>query len=153
MRLDSTTYAFPLSRSTAKMSSPVHHMTVIRYHRDSRPWASEDVRSPTWHDVETAIRRMDNYCYPIVQLNCTEFEDDEDIFNVIGGDGRYAIFHMMGEWQYEDPHGGDGDVRLWESDQGYFCKERNIINDVEKVLRITRQFFESGSYDGLDDVT
>lgn len=134
------------------MSSPIHHMTVIRYYRDSRPWDSVDVPSPAWEDVEAAIRKMDNYCFPIVQLNCTEFEDDEEIFNVIGGDGRYALFHMMGEWQYEAPNGGDGEVRLWDSDQGYFCQERNVITDIDKVLRITKAFYDTGSYDGLDHV-
>jgi hypothetical protein len=127
-------------------------MTVIRYYRDRRPWDSEDVCSPSWPEVDAAIRRMDNYCFPIVQLNCTEYEDDDAIFNVIGGDGRWALSHMMGEWQYEDPSGGEGEVRLWDSDQGYFCKERNILTDVEKVLRIIKAFYDTGSYDHLDDV-
>jgi hypothetical protein len=134
------------------MASPIHHMTVIRYYRDGRHWDSEQVRSPSWSDAEAAIRRMDNYCFPIVQLNCTEHEDDEGIFNVIGGDGRWALFHMMGEWQYEDPSGGDGEVRLWDSDQGYFCKERNVLTDIERVLRITKAFYDTGSYDHLDEV-
>lgn len=129
------------------MASPIHHMTVLRYYRDHRPWDSKDVPSPSWSQVESAIRRMDNYCFPIVQLNCTEFEDDEDIFNVIGGNGRWALFHMMGEWQYEDPSKDDGEVRLWDSDQGYFCEQRNILTDVEKVLRISKAFYDSGSYD------
>lgn len=125
-------------------------MTIIRYYRDGRPWDSEDVRSPAWLEVEAAIRRMDNFCYPIVQLNLTE--DDENIFNVIGGNGRWALFQMMGEWQYEDRHGDPSEVRLWDSDQGYFCTEKNVITDVEKVLRIARKFYETGSYDHLDDV-
>lgn len=135
------------------MASPIHHMTVIRYYRDGRHWDDQEVRSPNWSDVEAAIRQMDNYCFPIVQLNCTEFEDDEGIFNIIGGDGRWALFHMMGEWQYDDGSGRKGDVRLWDSDQGYFCQECNVLTDVEKVLRITRRFYETGSYDQLDDVT
>jgi hypothetical protein len=32
--------------------------------------------------VVTAIRRMDDHFYPIVQLNCDEHDDDETIFNV-----------------------------------------------------------------------
>lgn len=135
------------------MASPIHHMTIIRYYRDGRHWDDQKVRSPNWSDVEAAIRQMDSYCFPIVQLNCTEFEDDEGVFNVIGGDGRWALFHMMGEWQYDDGSGRNGDVELWDSDQGYFCQESNVLTDVEKVLRITKQFYETGSYDLLDDVT
>lgn len=134
------------------MLSPIHHLTVIRYYRDGRHWDDEKIRSPSWQDVEAAIRRMDNYFFPIVQLNCTEHEEDEGIFNAIGGDGRWALFHMTGDWQYEDPAGGNGEVRLWESDQGYFCQQRNVLTDVAKVLRITKAFYESGSYDHLDEV-
>jgi hypothetical protein len=144
----------PLSPSFghALMSSPIHHLTIIRYYRDRPGWDDEQIQSPPWHEVEAAIRRMDNYCYPIVQLNCTEFDDDEDIFNVIGGDGRWALFQMAGDWRYEDPAGGADDVRLWDSDQGYFCQQRHLITDVEKVLRITKAFYESGSCERLDEV-
>ncbi len=38
---------------------------------------------------------MDNYCFPIVYLNTTHYDDDESIFNIIGGDGRWTLFHMM----------------------------------------------------------
>jgi hypothetical protein len=30
--------------------------------------------------------------------------------------------------------------------------ERNILTDVERVLRITRAFYETGSYEDLDAV-
>jgi hypothetical protein len=59
---------------------------------------------------------------------------------------------MMGDWQYEDPVGGDDEVRLWDSDQGYFCREKNVLRDVEKVLRIAKAYYDTGSYDGLEGV-
>ncbi|MEX0714990.1 MAG: hypothetical protein WD066_00305 [Planctomycetaceae bacterium] len=127
-------------------------MTVVRYHRNGRPWDEETVPSPTWEQVEAAIRRMDNYCFPIVRLNCTEHDDADDVFIVIGGAGRYALFQMMAEWQYEDQSGGTAEVRLWESDQGYFCQERNVLTDIEKVLRITKAYYETGSYARLDSI-
>jgi hypothetical protein len=134
------------------MASPIHNMEAIRYYRDRRPWDTERIEAPTWPQVEEAIRRMDNYCFPIVHLNTTEVPWHDDIFNVIGGAGRWAIFHMMGEWQYEDPGGSDEEVRLWDSDQGYYCNAKNILTDVEKVLRIARAYYDSGSYEGLDAV-
>lgn len=59
---------------------------------------------------------------------------------------------MMGEWQYENPQGGEEEVRLWDSDQGYYCREKNILTDVSKVLRIVKAFYESGSYDHLASI-
>ena len=127
-------------------------MTTIRYYRDGRQWDSERVTSPSWADVERAVRRMDNYCFPIVQLNTTESDESEAIFHICGGDGRWALFHSMGDWQYEEAGGSEDEVRLWDSDQGYYCHEKNVLRDIEKVLRITRAFYETGSYDTLDSV-
>jgi hypothetical protein len=31
-------------------------------------------------------------------------------------------------------------------------EERNVLADIEKVLRITGAFYETGSYSSLDDV-
>jgi hypothetical protein len=134
------------------MASLIHHMTVIRYYRDGRHWDTEEISSPSWPDVESAIRRMDNYCFPIVQLNTTDNEYDESIFNVCGGAGRWALFQMMGAWQYEETDGSEEEARLWESDQGYYCREKNILTDFEKVLRIVKAFYETGSYKDLDRV-
>jgi hypothetical protein len=130
----------------------IHHITVVRYYRDGRHWDTEKIISPAWPDIEYAIRRMDNYCYPIVQLNTTDDEEDENIFNICGGAGRWALFHMMGEWQYEEPGGSEEDVRLWDSDQGYHCRRKNILADIAKVLRVVKSFYETGSYDDLDKV-
>lgn len=134
------------------MPSAIHHMGVVRYYRDGRPWDSEDVLSPNWANVEGAVRRMDNYCFPIVTLHTNGDEDDDTYLNIIGGDGRWAMFHVMGEWQYEDPAGSEEEVRLWESDQGYFCKAKNVLVDVEEVLRLAKAFYDSGSYEKLGEV-
>lgn len=74
------------------MASPIRNMTAIRYYRDGRHWVAEQIVCPSWADVERAIRRMDNYCFPIVQLNTTDDEEDQGIFNVCGGNGRWAPF-------------------------------------------------------------
>ena len=132
------------------MPTPIQVLTVVEYFRDGRPWIAHRSKHPSWQEVEAAIRRMENYCFPIVQLNLTEFDDDERIFNVIGGAGRYALFHMTGDWQYSDPGGTDAPVHLWESDQGYECSSRNILSDVEEVLRLAKVFHETGSYDAVD---
>ena len=134
------------------MSSPIHHLTALRYYRDGRHWDAERIDSPSWKEVEAAVRRMDNYCFPIVQLNTIESDENEGLFNICGGAGRWALFQIMGDWQYESPAGGEGQVRLWDSDQGYHCKEKNILADIEKVLRITKNFYDTGSYEGLNHV-
>ena len=123
-------------------------MTAIRYYRDKCGWDSETVLAPDWSTLEAAIRRMDDYCYPVVQLNLTDNEEDESIFNIVGGSVAWPLFHTMGEWQFEDPAGGDAEVQLWQSDQGYFCRE-NILADIDDVLRVTRVFYETGSYEAL----
>jgi len=116
-------------------------------------WSCVEIKSPKWQDVSAAIRRMDDNEYPIVQLSCKDIDscfDDEESFNVIGGVVcGFALFEFTPGWNFEDPLGGDEDVRLWQSDQGYFCKRKNVIVDVEKVLELARIYFETGSYEAL----
>lgn len=132
------------------MTDHIKLLTAIEYFRDGRPWRANQTVNPDWSAIESAVRQMENFSFPIVQLHCTPFDDDEDMLNIIGGDGRYAMFHMAGEWQYFDPEGGTEPAHLWESDQGYDCLEQNITSDVGKVLRIAKHFYETGSCAGLD---
>jgi len=96
---------------------------------------------------------MDDNEYPIVQLSWKENVscfDDEESFNIIGGAvSGFALFECVPGWHFEDPIGGDDDVRLWRSDQGHFCKRKNVIADVEKVLTLARIYFETGSYQAV----
>jgi hypothetical protein len=128
------------------------HLTIVHYPPE-QSWICMEVESPKWEDVAVAIRRMDDNEYPIVQLSWKDVGtcfDDEESFNVIGGAvAGYALFEFIPGWNFEDPIGSDEDVRLWQSDQGYFCKRKNIIADVEKVLELTCIYFETGSYEAV----
>ncbi len=133
-------------------------MAVIRYHRDGTPWDTELISNPAWEQVELAIRRMDNFCFPIILLSTREFPTgdkvfvDDEAFNIIGGNGRFALVHMTGDWRYEDPNGSRAEARLWDSDQGYFCEERNVASDIALVCRIVKGYFDTGSYESLDAI-
>ncbi len=94
---------------------------------------------------------MDDKEYPVVQLSWKDVDtcfDDEASFNIIGGAvSGFALFEFLGAWKFDDPNGGDEDIRLWHSDQGYFCKRRNVIVDIPTVLQLTQIYFETGSYE------
>jgi hypothetical protein len=127
-------------------------MDVTRYLPGREP-DQETVVSPTWADVEAAVRPMENYCYPIVELSTSDNENDDAKFVIIGGAGRWALSHNYGEWQYVDATStDDSEVRLWESDQGYFCERKNVLTDIKNVLRIIRRYFDTSSYGDLDAV-
>ena len=128
-------------------------MTVANYHPDGRSAGRATVAPPLWPEVEAAVRRMDGFRYPIVELSCTDHDEDDTGLNVVGGDGGFALFEFSPGWQYHDPTGGDDEIQVWRSDQGYRCPARNVVTDVEKVLRIVRAYYDSGSYDHLDAVT
>ena len=129
-----------------------HHLTIVHY-PPRQHWHCIEVRSPSWEEVSAAIRRMDDVEYPIVQLSWKDVDtcfDDEASFNIVGGAASgFALFEYDAGWEFEDLDGADEDVRLWQSDQGYFCKRRNIIVDIDAVLKLTRIYFETGSYDEI----
>jgi hypothetical protein len=125
------------------------HLTVVHY-PPRQHWRCVEVRSPSWETVSAAIRQMDDNEHPIVQLSWKDVDtyfDDEESFNIIGGGASgFALLETMGRWKFDNPTGGDEDVRLWQTDQGYLCKRRNIIDDIDAVLRLTKIYFEIGSY-------
>jgi len=102
----------------------------------------EIVVRPSWEQVQAAIRRMENFCYPILTI-ATDPEQQHALF-IVGGPRRFAVADLTGTWQYERPDGGKDEVRLWASDQGYYCRERNLIHSRRKVLDLARAFFETG---------
>jgi hypothetical protein len=128
------------------------HLTIVHYPPEQL-WTCVEINSPEWEDVSVAIRRMDDDEYPIVQLSWKEVGscfDDEESFNVIGGAvSGFALFEFIPGWNFEDPFGSNEDIRLWQSDQGYFCKRKNVIVEVDKVLELARIYFETGSYEAL----
>ncbi len=129
-------------------------MNCVRYDRSPSgapvPRPPDVVERPSWPDVQAAIRRMENFCFPIVTLASDASEQDGLI--VVGGPRRYAATRLDGSWIYERPDGGDREVRLWDSDQGFYCHERNVIRRRRKVLEIASTFYETGDFQKVAEV-
>jgi hypothetical protein len=125
------------------------HLTIIHY-PPRQPHRCVEVRSPAWQDISAAIRQMDDNQYPAILLSWDEVDtcfDDESSLNIFGGIARGFALNEMNGWRLEDPNGSDEEVRLWQSDQGYFCQRKNIINEIDVVLNLAKVYFETGSYD------
>jgi hypothetical protein len=137
------------------MNHPVKTLVSIRYYRDGKPWDTALIRNPGWAEIEEAICRMDDDCFPIVVQSSLEYESDEEAFeddssfHIIGGNGRFAIFQNTGAWQYSNKSGSAEPVRLWQSDQGYFCEEHNIA-DLAMTLRLAKIFYETSSFEAVE---
>lgn len=131
------------------------HLTIVHY-PPHQQWRCVEVRVPAWEVVSSAIQRMDDNECPIVLLSWKDVAsgfDDEESFNLIGGGSSgFALFEQVPGWMFEDPLGGDEDVRLWQSDQGYFCKRKNVLADVNIVLKLARVYFDTGSYEEVRSV-
>jgi hypothetical protein len=64
---------------------------------------------------------------------------------IIGGGGKYALGEVGDGWVYYDPNGADEEVEVQTSGAGHRCAGYYVCTDRERVLRIARRFFESGS--------
>jgi hypothetical protein len=129
------------------------HLTVVRY-PPGKDWVSLETNRPTWEQASEAVQRMDDDEYPWIRLswkNVGSSDEDEEAFCIMGGRGAgFALFEFMGRWQFEEPLGSDEEVRLWQSDQGYYCKRKNIIGTVGDALKLAQVYFETGSYEALE---
>jgi hypothetical protein len=130
------------------MSQFIDSMHFHRSHRLVGP--SVTVPSPSWNDVENAIRQLDGRAYTAVELHRSGDEPSET-FLVTGGAGRWYLGDSVLRWQFEGGNGGEESVVIW-AEMDFECKLRNLLTDEEKVLRIAKRFYETGSYEDLDEV-
>jgi hypothetical protein len=119
---------------------------------DNKPYKEHYILSPKWSDVEKAITQMDDYYYPYIQLSDIEEKEliyeDNNVLTIFGGNNRYALLNANDSWKYEDPKGEDTEVRLWKSDQGFFCKEKHIAS-LKKTIELANLFYNTASYEEL----
>lgn len=112
-------------------------------------WRSYKTPYPEWEEIEVAIRRLDRDEWPFVWLH-TEAPQSNDMpnnmFCVMGGRGEYdlCLYRDGDEFHYWNPDRSDESICIWESDQGSYKSYQNLCEDLLLVLRITRQFSESG---------
>jgi hypothetical protein len=126
-------------------------LDVFVYERDGWTWHQESYFNPAWEEVETAIRRLDKFCYPWVFLRLDEGQDTaEDRFEIMGGPGAYWLagsFKGYFQRRYVNPSGGSKEVAVWTSDQGFADEERHICKEIEIVLRAARYFADHADFD------
>jgi hypothetical protein len=132
----------------------VNELEIIVYPKRG-PWRSEITEKPTWKQIENGIRRLDRHAYPFLNLFLPprKFEMELRCLNIIGGVGEYGILtfdskHRQLQW-YCDESRPDGPelVEIWTSDQGAEFEERYLCNDLRVVLRVAKQFANTGELD------
>ena len=119
-------------------------------------WHAHQVVHPTWAQIEEAIRRLDKFHYPFLHLWPTLDESQHELvegnewFSVFGGEGEYWFAATIGgQWEnhYVNGGGGDQEVYLWTSDQGFAAPDKYVCHDLNVVLQAARYYAEKGGYD------
>jgi hypothetical protein len=107
--------------------------------------AAEVVHAPSWEQVARCIRGLDGHTHPLVRLWAGQPREAPGL-EIIGGGGKYALREVADDgWVYYDPNGAAEEVELQTSGAGHRCAGYYVCTDVERVLQIVRQFFESAS--------
>jgi hypothetical protein len=119
-------------------------LETLPHSAEGAPLAGELVDAPSWEQVECSIRGLDGHTHPLVRLWAGRPREAPGL-EVIGGGGKYALREVRGLWVYYDPNGAGEEVELQTSGAGHRCAGYYVCTDVERVLRIARRFFESGS--------
>jgi hypothetical protein len=129
----------------------VKRLDVIVYTDGGRSWHTESTVRPSWSLIEQSIRRLDKFAHPFLFLCLSETQGDEDErLEIMGGDGDYWVagtFDGYFQRRLVNQDGGDGEIEVWTSDQGFGDAERYICHDVEEVVRVARHFFDHRGFD------
>lgn len=134
------------------MSQPIKLLVTSRYSSEGHSLGLTVNENPSWEEVEARIRQLDQFCHPLVRLCLTEDEDDDFSLNILGGNGKYAIFSMCADWQFHDPAKSDVEIQVWLSDQGASFCESDVCEDLEQAILIARRFFETGAYEAINEM-
>jgi hypothetical protein len=122
------------------------------------PSASEDeslrIPDPTWEQIESAIRQLDRNRFPLVVLHfddCRPGDPARYYLWVGGGRGLFHVhFGAPGEYlTCVDPAQPQTDERVAfiESGQQSWCPRRDMLDDIEIVLRVVLRVAETGRPD------
>ncbi|HEV2239381.1 MAG TPA: hypothetical protein VGR57_22185 [Ktedonobacterales bacterium] len=130
----------------------VKRLDITVYESDGWTWRTDEIRNPSWHDVEAAIRRLDRFRYPFVWLFLNaeaNLFDDPYEFSVLGGEGEYFIDGHADDhhWRWYDPSRQGEPIEVWRSDQGATFDAEMCCPSLETVLQVTRHFCEYGTLD------
>lgn len=117
------------------------------------PWRSEVTPTPTWDQVEAAVRAMHPWERPIVSLQRHAEVPDREVMNVCGGEDRFhlQISDVHGEWKEAcdlnaatDPSSDGKAVCVWRSDQGFATTEDRLWN-LDEAIQMIRHYCEADS--------
>ena len=124
-------------------------MKVIVYTHQGARWHKEFTERPDWEAIAAAIRRLDKFAYPIVDLY---FKDDDVYeaprFEIMGGTGDWTMSADFYAKTFYNPLGNpDKSVHVWQSDQGAEPADTSVCHDIEVVLKATKYYCEYGMLD------
>jgi hypothetical protein len=122
------------------------------------------VPSPTWDEVESAVRRLDGLRYRWLFLWPTTDPADHDpspgsreYMEIIGGNGIYNLRVSFDDGRFGSlhfPEWPDRDVVVLPDPSGFGFVDgvwaesaRRVCRDVEVVLRAARHYYDTGSLD------
>ena len=123
-------------------------MDIVTYESQWK-WSQAFVETPTWAQVEEAVRSLHPFSRPFMHLFLGQPDLVEDYMSIIGGSGRYWVGATVGEQDIlcvADSSRGNETIPLWTSDQGFSSVSRHVCADINVVLAAARQFFENGTY-------
>jgi hypothetical protein len=127
----------------------VKKVWIVEYETASGPWKGTTVHEPSWSDIKSAIRRLDRCRFPFVSFDLSANGETPD-HDIIGGCGEYGLLvHLTGgrELTFVDMQRSSNYVDIWMSDQGTSMREFELCPDLERTLKMTRYYCETGELD------
>ena len=139
----------------------VRHMQTVVYDEKGRNWEEEHTPDPTRDQIATAVRRLDKFRFPFVNLylkpvplsdqrRTSNPKSSSPEFVVVGGKGVYFMTgsaHGYDQRRYVNPNPNGDEVRLWVSDQGFEEDDQYVCHDIRTVLRAVCYFCDYGDFD------
>jgi hypothetical protein len=135
----------PVAGVVVPRSRGVAVVETIPHSPEGEPAAPDYLYDPTWEQIEQSIRGLNQRTHPLIRLWTGEPEESRGL-EIIGGNGKYALRDVDDGWVYHDPAGGEEEVEVQTSGEGYPCPASSVCTDLTQVLQIARRFYETGAF-------
>lgn len=128
----------------------VQVLKVREYAEDGEDYRTHSYPLPTWEQIESALRSLNHYRLPFMEIGLEDNDSQDGWYRVYGGPNGYAITattREAGRVKYDDPTLTECQADVWWSGDGYYPAEWHVCYDIELVVQVTRTFAETGLLD------
>ncbi len=132
------------SSGDIKAAPSIVVVEIARSRQEGEPIEFQQIRNPSWPQIEQSIRDLDQNSHPSLRIWAGEVEQAPAL-DILGGNGKYVLRELGDGWIYYDPSQSEEEIEVCTGLPGHRAPAFYVCTDLDRVLEIARHYFETGT--------